>query len=298
MLRCIAVIQKILYFGLVYPISRLPFFLIYRISDILFIILFYLIRYRRNTVYQNIKNSFSQYSVKACEKISFDFYRHFCDLVVESLKLFTLREKSAQERMVYKNVELIEQLSSKQKNITLMGGHYGNWELLAITINNALPYQCKALYTPLRSLFWEDKMKQSRSRFGLQMVSIKKLLFHTKKEDNPLLCTIYGSDQWPRKPHKAYWTEFLDQDTGFQKGAEKFAKKNNEAVVFGKIKKIRRGYYETEFHLISEEPTLEKNNFIMESYKDMLEAQIREAPAYYLWSHKRWKHPRPIDLEL
>jgi len=200
--------------------------------------------------------------------------------------------------MVYKNVELIEQLSSKQKNITLMGGHYGNWELLAITINNALPYQCKALYTPLRSLFWEDKMKQSRSRFGLQMVSIKKLLFHTKKEDNPLLCTIYGSDQWPRKPHKAYWTEFLDQDTGFQKGAEKFAKKNNEAVVFGKIKKIRRGYYETEFHLISEEPTLEKNNFIMESYKDMLEAQIREVPAYYLWSHKRWKHPRPIDLEL
>ena len=298
MLRCIAVIQKILYFGLVYPISRLPFFLIYRISDILFIILFYLIRYRRNTVYQNIKNSFSQYSVKACEKISFDFYRHFCDLVVESLKLFTLREKSAQERMVYKNVELIEQLSSKQKNITLMGGHYGNWELLAITINNALPYQCKALYTPLRNLFWEDKMKQSRSRFGLQMVSIKKLLFHTKKENNPLLCTIYGSDQWPRKPHKAYWTEFLDQDTGFQKGAEKFAKKNNEAVVFGKIKKIRRGYYETEFHLISEEPTLEKNNFIMESYKDMLEAQIREAPAYYLWSHKRWKHPRPIDLEL
>ena len=298
MLRCIAVIQKILYFGLVYPISRLPFFLIYRISDILFIILFYLIRYRRNTVYQNIKNSFSQYSVKACEKISFDFYRHFCDLVVESLKLFTLREKSAQERMVYKNVELIEQLSSKQKNITLMGGRYGNWELLAITINNALPYQCKALYTPLRNLFWEDKMKQSRSRFGLQMVSIKKLLFHTKKENNPLLCTIYGSDQWPRKPHKAYWTEFLDQDTGFQKGAEKFAKKNNEAVVFGKIKKIRRGYYETEFHLISEESTLEKNNFIMESYKDMLEAQIREAPAYYLWSHKRWKHPRPIDLEL
>ena len=179
-----------------------------------------------------------------------------------------------------------------------MGGHYGNWELLAITINNALPYQCKAFYTPLRNLFWEDKMRQSRSRFGLQMVSIKKILSHTTEENNPLLCTIYGSDQWPRKPHKAYWTQFLNQDTGFQNGAEKFAKKNNEAVVFGKIKKIRRGYYETEFNLISEEPTLEKNNFIMESYKDMLEAQIREVPAYYLWSHKRWKHPRPIDLEL
>ena len=179
-----------------------------------------------------------------------------------------------------------------------MGGHYGNWELLAITINNALPYQCKAFYTPLRNLFWEDKMKQSRSRFGLQMVSIKKILSHTKEENNPLLCTIYGSDQWPRKPHKAYWTQFLNQDTGFQNGAEKFAKKNNEAVVFGKIKKIRRGYYETEFHLISEESTLEKNNFIMESYKDMLEAQIREVPAYYLWSHKRWKHSRPNDLEL
>ena len=204
-------IQKILYFGLVYPISRLPFFLIYRISDILFIILFYLVRYRRNTVYQNIKNSFPQYSVKACEKISFDFYRHFCDLVVESLKLFTLREKSAQERMVYKNVELIEQLSSKQKNITLMGGHYGNWGTIGHYHKQCITLSMQSFIYPFKKfVLGKTKMKQSRSRFGLQMVSIKKLLSHPKEEDNPLLCTIYGSDQWPRKPHKAYWTEFLD----------------------------------------------------------------------------------------
>jgi KDO2-lipid IV(A) lauroyltransferase len=225
--------------------------------------------------------------------MSFAFYRHFCDLVVESLKLFTLSEKRAQARMLYKNVALIKQLSANQKNITLMGGHYGNWELLAITINHALPHKCKAFYTPLKNLFWEDKMKQSRSRFGLQMVSIKNIPSLAKANHDPLFCTIYGSDQWPRNPQKAYWTQFLNQDTGFQKGAEKFAKKNNEAVVFGKIKKIKRGYYETEFILISEEPTLEKDNFIMESYKELLEAQIREDPSYYLWSHKRWKHQRP-----
>jgi KDO2-lipid IV(A) lauroyltransferase len=295
------VLQKILYFGLVYPISRLPFFLVYRLSDILFLILFYLIRYRRHTVYQNIKNAFPKYSPKACEKVSIGFYRHFCDLIVESLKLFTIREKNARDRMVYKNIELIEQLFKKQKNIVLMGGHYGNWELLAITINHVLPHQCKALYTPLRNSFWEEKMKHSRSRFGLHMVSIKKILSESKEKKekfNPLLCTIYGSDQWPRKPEKAYWTSFLNQDTGFQRGAEKFARKNNEAVVFGKISKVRRGHYETEFSLITEEPTLEENNFIMESYKDMLEAQIKRTPAYYLWSHKRWKQPRPDTLEL
>ena len=291
-------LQKILYFCIVYPFSRLPFFFIYLISDILFIILFYFVKYRRKTVYQNIKNSFPQNSIKTRKKICYDFYRHFCDLIVESLKLFTIDEKSAQERMVYKNVELIEKLSSKKKNITLMGGHYGNWELLAITINHALPHQCKALYTPLRNSFWEDKMKHSRSRFGLRMVSIKNMLPNSKEKYKPLVCTIYGSDQWPRKPHKAYWTKFLNQDTGFQKGAEKFARKNNEAVVFGKIKKTRRGHYETEFSLITDKPNLEKNNFIMESYKKMLEAQIRDFPAYYLWSHKRWKQPRPDTLEL
>ena len=154
-------LQKILYFALVYPIYRLPFFLVYRISDILFIILFYFIRYRRYTVYQNIKNSFPQNSIKTRKKICYDFYRHFCDLIVESLKLFTIDEKSAQERMVYKNVELIEKLYSKKKNITLMGGHYGNWELLAITINHALPHQCKALYTPLRNSFLATSSKVS-----------------------------------------------------------------------------------------------------------------------------------------
>ncbi len=291
-------LQKILYFALVYPIYRLPFFLVYRISDILFIILFYFIRYRRYTVYQNIKNSFPEYPPKACKKVTFDFYRHFCDLIVESLKLFSIKEKNAQDRMVYKNVELIDQLFNKQKNIVLMGGHYGNWELLAITINHALPYQCKALYTPLRNSFWEKKMKNSRGRFGLHMVNIKRILSESKEKFDPLLCTIYGSDQWPRNPHKAYWTSFLNQDTGFQKGAEIFARKNNEAVVFGKIKKISRGHYETEFSLITEEPTLEEDNFIMESYKEMLEAQIKKCPAYYLWSHKRWKQPRPDNLEL
>ncbi|NQW27098.1 MAG: lysophospholipid acyltransferase family protein [Flammeovirgaceae bacterium] len=286
-------LHKILYYGLVYPLSKLPFFILYRISDALYLILYHIIRFRKEVVKQNLKNSFPNESKTRLNNIERSFYRHFCDLFVESIKAFTICEEDSKKRMIYKNVQLFNSLATKKRNVTLMGGHYGNWELLAISINAIMPHQCIALYNPLKNLFWEGVMKKSRSRFGLQLTSIKNPTAIVRLKGQ-LSCTIYGSDQSPRNPNSAHWTTFLNQETGFQRGAERFARDKKDAIVFARIRKIKRGFYETEFNLMYEEGTELPPNRIMEDYKMRLEAQIIEDPRYYLWTHKRWKHKRPL----
>jgi len=290
--------SKLLYYSVLLPISKMPFWMLYLLSDFLYLILYRLIGYRTKVVHQNIKNSFPEKTRAEIKSIEAKFYSHLCDLIVESIKAFTISKEEAQKRMKDRNIELLNQLTSKGKQIVMVGGHYGNWELFAITIGINLQSKALALYTPLKNEFFDQKIRNSRSKYGLEMLSIQNIKDKIKVMEQELFTIIFGADQSPRKTQKAYWMNFLNQETGVQFGTEKFAKDYNAAVVFGNIYKQKRGYYEVQYDLICENAADMETGVITQKHVRMLETVIQNQPEYWLWSHKRWKHKRPEDEPL
>ena len=216
-------------------------------------------------------------------------------MVVESLKAFSISLDEAKERMKDRNIEVVNQYYKQGRQVVLVGGHYGNWELFAITIGATTEHKALALYTPLKNEFINDKITKSRSKYGLGMLSIKEIKSKLTEINSDLYATIFGADQSPRKSQRAYWVKFLNQETGIQFGTEKFAKEFNAVVIFTNIYKVKRGYYELQYDVITEQPNEEEFGYISKTHTEMLEKVIQEQPEFWLWSHKRWKHKRPED---
>lgn len=287
--------SKILYYLVIIPISKLPFGILYLLSDFLYLVLYRIIGYRTKVVYENLRNSFPEKTEKEIKKIEGLFYSHLCDLVVESLKAFSITLEEAQKRMKDRNVEVVNHYAKQGRQVVMVGGHYGNWELFAITIGESLANNALALYTPLKNQFINEKITKSRSKYGLGMLSIKAIKDKLALINNDSYTIIFGSDQSPRKTQRAYWMKFLNQETGVQFGTEKFAKEYNAVVIFANIYKVKRGYYEIEYELISENPNEMELGLITKIHTRKLEKIIQQQPEYWLWSHKRWKHKRPED---
>lgn len=290
--------SKILYYLIIIPISRLPFFILYIISNFLYLVLYKIIGYRRKVVFNNIKNSFPEKSKKELLAIEAKFYSHFCDLILESLKAFTITKKEALNRMKDRDTSLLKKYAKEGRHLVFVGGHYGNWELVAITAGITLPNKPLALYTPLNDKFINDKITNSRSKYGLEMMPIKSIKDKLNAKDNRLYSIIFGADQSPRKSQRAYWMMFLNQETGVQFGTEKFAKEFNAVVIFTNIYKVKRGHYEVDYTLITDKPNETEVGFITQSHTKLLEKVIQKEPEYWLWSHRRWKHKRPEGVVL
>lgn len=291
--------SKILYYLIIIPISSLPFWVLYLISDFLYLVLYKIIGYRRKVVFNNIQNSFPEKSKKEVLEIESKFYSHLCDLIVESIKAFTISAEEATKRMKDRDLSIMNKYAKQGRHAVMVGGHYGSWELIAITAGITLPYKPLALYTPLKNKFMNDKITQSRSKYGLGMMPIKSIKDQLNELDNKEpFAVIFGADQSPRKSQRAYWMKFLNQETGVQFGTEKFAKEFDAVVIFANIYKMKRGYYEVDYQLITDTPKETEDGFITESHTKLLEQVIIKQPEYWLWSHKRWKHKRPKDQPL
>jgi KDO2-lipid IV(A) lauroyltransferase len=289
-------LTAILYYLILWPLSRLPMGMLYGLGNLLFVVLYRVAGFRKKVVRTNLMNSFPEKSKSAIDAIEKEYYHHLSDLIVESIKFFSIGHDEAQQRMKYTGTEIFQELYRKGKSVVIVGGHYGSWELLAVTIAEHIPHRMFALYTPLANRFLNEKMQASRSKYGLNMVPVSDARPLFKETKNYPIAAIFGSDQSPRNPKKAYWLKFLNQDTGVQFGAEKFAKEYDCAVVYGQIKRLGRGNYETEFRLLCEDPGSMKYGEITESHTKMLEEAIIREPAYWLWSHRRWKRKRPAEV--
>jgi Kdo2-lipid IVA lauroyltransferase/acyltransferase len=285
--------SKILYYLVIIPLSKLPFGALYLLSDFLFVIIYHIVKYRRKVVIKNLKNSFPEKSDQEWLEIERRYYRHLCDLVVESLKGFSITEHEVKQRMVIRNPQVVDQFFDRSKNVAIVGGHYGNWEMYAFAADSKIKHQAVALYTPLKDKFLNEKITKSRSRFGLKMLSILEIRANLAAVKPKLTATIFGSDQAPKKTQRAYWMTFLNQETAVQFGTEKFTKEYNMPVVYGTIYKMKRGHYEVEFTLICADPHSMGYGEITQQHTKMLEQNILEKPEYWLWSHKRWKRSRP-----
>jgi Kdo2-lipid IVA lauroyltransferase/acyltransferase len=286
-------LNYLLYYLIIIPISLLPFRILYIISDGLYLIIYKLIGYRKKVVLTNIRNSFPDKSAKEHLAICNKFYHHFCDLVMESLKIFTISGKEANSRMKMLNPEFIEEYHKKGQSIIMAGGHFNNWELFAVAIDGAIPHNTIAIYQPLTNKFFDDKMRSTRGKYGLRMISTKIVKRVFDEERANISAIIFGSDQSPSNPNNCYWMKFLNQDTGVLFGVEKYAREYNYPVVYGRINKVKRGYYTFEFSKVTDDPSSCKYGEITETFTRMLEKDIIQYPQYWLWSHRRWKNKRP-----
>jgi KDO2-lipid IV(A) lauroyltransferase len=285
--------SRLIYYCVIIPISRLPFPLLYGLSSFVYLVLYKVIGYRKNVVLSNIQRSFPEKSPKDHQEICDKFYSHFCDLILESIKTFTISEKEVLKRVVCKNPELINKYFEEKRSVIIAGGHLSNWEIFAVAIDSLIKHKTIGIYKPLSNKYFDRKMRNTRSKYGLYMISTKIVKQVYEEEKNNLTATIFAIDQSPSNANNCHWMTFLNQDTGVLLGTERFAKEYDQPVLYGLIKKEKRGYYSFEFFETNDKPKETQPGEITEMVTRMLEKDIIAAPQYWLWSHKRWKHKRP-----
>lgn len=279
----------LLYYVVILPISLLPYPLLYAFSDLLYLGMYYVVGYRKKVVLRNIQKSFPQLTKAEHVALSKKFYRHFCDIIVESLKIFTISEAEVKSRMKILNPEFIDAYYEKGKHMILAGGHYNNWELFAVAIAAPLKHETYAIYQPLKNKFFDAKMRETRGKYGLKLISTKEVKpFFEQKKEKPTI-TIFAIDQSPGRKSSAYTMQFLNQETQVLFGTEKYSKEYDCPVVFSRINKLKRGYYSFEFIEVIENPRDKKHGEITEHITRLLEKDINAQPEFWLWSHKRWK---------
>ncbi len=284
--------SKILFYLIILPISILPYPVIYLLSDTLYFVLYKLVGYRTEVVLKNIKNSFPEKDAKEQKAIMAKFYKHLCDLIVESIKGFTISEKQLRKRLIVTNPEVADQYANKGQGVIFVGGHINNWEICAQAVPFYSEHECIGIYKPLSNAFFDHKMKTTREKYGLKLVSMKQTKKSFDKGGKPK-AIIFGSDQSPSNPKRAYWLKFLNQDTGVLYGVEKYAKEYNWPVIYVTIYKTKRGHYEVEYKLITDTPLDTSYGEITTSFTKAIENDIIAHPQYWLWSHRRWKHKLP-----
>ncbi len=285
--------SQLLYFLLLKPLSLLPLPLLYRCSTILFYLVYYVIPYRKKVVLSNLKNSFPEKDQREIEVLVKLFYRHFCDLIIESIRLFSISEEEAISRCRVTNPEIFSQFVEKNQSLIIVAGHYGNWELAGVALNSQIPHQAIGFYTPMKNRFFDLQFRTSRSRFGLKVTPSKKVRHSFEKRMKQLTATVFIGDQSPSNVRKQlHWTTFLNQETGVMLGAEKMARHYNYPVLYGNCRKIKRGYYEVSFEIIEKNSRTSGLFEITEKHTRILEKEIFRVPQYWLWTHRRWKRKR------
>lgn len=291
--------NAVLYYLFVYPLSKLPLAITYRISDFFYLLLITVLPYRRKVIESNLSRSFPGKTPKEIRRLRNRFYRHFADLLMEGVKNLGISERELRKRFVIRNPEVMQRLYDANKSVLLVSAHYMNWEWMITGQSLFFPHQAVGIGMPLSSGFWDRKINALRSRFGMQVIHSKivKSSFEAYSRQEQLTATLVLADQSPGDTNKSYWTHFLHQPTAIAFGAEQLANTYDQAVVFYLPKRIKRGYYEAELTLITDTPSALPWGEITERHVRLLEAGIQAEPQYWLWSHKRWKRTPPEDPE-
>jgi len=285
-------ISFIFLYPLFWIVSRLNFFLLYKLSDFLFYIFYYIIRYRRETVKHNLNLVFPEKTKKEIKNIELKTYRNLTDVLLESIKFSGMSEKEVKERFQFKNVEVLKELEKTEQDLILMCGHYASWEWVFI-LDRFVNYDIYGIYKKLTNPYFDKIIKKSRSRFNGFLISTKESIATIAKNSrSKKKISLYGfaSDQTPKLKRAFHWGKFMGVTVPIHTGAEMLAKKHNLAIAFFATERIKRGYYMTTFEKITTTPKDYENFEISDLFIKKVEQQIIKAPEFYTWTHKRWKH--------
>lgn len=290
------ILGKVAYYLIVLPASYLPMWALYFFTDIFYVLLITIIPYRKKVVRTNIERSFPNLSLKECRSIERRFYRHLTDLLAEGVKNMTISEAELRRRMCVAQPDIMQDLYKNGRNVLLISGHYNNWEWMITAQNVVFPHQAVGIGMPLTSQFWDKKINERRSRFGMDIIH-SKIVHDYFKEIHPIpIATLVLADQAPGDATKSYWMNFLNQSTPVLYGPEMLAHRYDHTCVFFYLEKVKRGYYTMHLTHISDTPRKTAWGEITEKHVKLLEQVIQQDPEFWLWSHKRWKRQEPINL--
>lgn len=275
-------------------LSLLPLSILYILADVVYLLLYHVVRYRRKVVYENLHNAFPEKTGLEVEQIAKRYYKHLAALMVEIIKMATISQSELKRRFAFKNLHLMNQYHERGQSTLICSAHYGNWEwgTLALGLNTtAVVYP---IYKPVSNEAFGAWFKRIRSRFGNHLIPMRQTLraLQASKKIPTIFC--FGNDQTPLRDESTYWVNFLNQPTAILLGLEKIAVRTNRPVFYMRVRVLRKGYYEVECVPLCLHPAETKQHEITNLHVNYLEQIIKEEPAYWLWSHRRWKH-KPQD---
>jgi KDO2-lipid IV(A) lauroyltransferase len=285
-----------LVFGAVYLLSLLPFWCLYRLSDLAYFILYHLSGYRKGIVMQNLQNAFPEKSLAEQNAICRAFYRNFCDVWFEMLKMMSLSRKQIAKRMSY-DYSVLEAMYKTGKAVQGYTGHFINWEWASVSVAVNQPYAVLCVYMPLSNPAMERLILYMRQRFGAVFLKAGNMKNEMESWNNRQYVLGLVADQSPGSPVDANWAYFMNRPAGFVKRPWQKARLLNTPTVYLKVSKRKRGHYHFEAVLFENEPALLSEEALALKYKTMLEADIRANPEIYLWTHRRWKLPWKSDYQ-
>lgn len=291
--------KKKLGYYVLYALSYLhalwPLSVLYILSDILYFFVYHVARYRRKMVRKNLIHSFPRLSEKEISRIERRYYRHLGDYYVETIKLLHISDKEMKKRFVFENIELVDMLAKDDKWVFLALGHYANWEWVTSIglhlTSDIIPGQ---IYKKLNNKSFDQLFIKIRSRFNpmsFEKTDTLRAIIGEKQKGKTMIIGFIA-DQRPPRNYEHYWTTFLNQETLVQTGMERIARKMGFAVAYLDVQKVKRGYYKSRIVTLSPDAGEEPEYAITEKYMRKFEQTILRDPAYYLWSHNRWKFKR------
>jgi len=273
-------------------VSYLPLSVLYVLSYPLYLVITYIIKYRKKVTLENLTLSFPEKSSKEIHKLYKQYQKHLSYLVAEIIKIFSISKKDLEKRYQCINPELVNQFYRQGKSVILVSSHYNNWEWMILRIQEMCPHHGVCIGKPNNNKFFEKKINEGRTRFGSEIVfyDTVRTVFEQNNQQGKLCTYMMLCDQSPNDLKKSYVTTFLNQESCMIYGQEYFAKKYNLPVIYYEVIKVKRGFYTLRFELITENPTETAYGEIIEKYTQLLEKTIKREPQYWLWSHRRWKN--------
>jgi KDO2-lipid IV(A) lauroyltransferase len=275
-------------YGILYLLSLLPLFILYRISDLAFFIIYYISGYRKPVVMKNLDIAFPEKSTKEKKAIAKQFYKNLIDTFIETIKLLSISKTQFSKRA---KMDLGEcnALAAQGKNLVFCTGHQMNWEYGNRLMSENINIPWVGVYMKIKNGAVEKLFYKLRTRQGAILVAAQEFGTHSHNVLKPPYSLGLVADQNPGAPGSSYWLNFFNKPAPFIMGPGRWAVRNNTAVVFVKLVKIKRGYYEFVPEVITEnakEFTPAEQTIL---YRNFLESSIRKQPDNYLWSHNRWK---------
>lgn len=295
--------QRLVYW-LVYPllwiISKLPFPVFYKVSDVVFFFVFYVFRYRRKTVRENLRLVFPDKPEAEHARIERISMRHMVDMFLEMIKSITIPEKELKKRFKLLNIDGLREIERQNKSILMACGHYASYEWMTALQLYGIDYTGFGIYKKVKNPYFDKLVGDIRGRYNGILIPTTEATKTITQNEAKGIKGLYAmiADQSPKLAKAKNWTDFMGIKAPIFVGTEVLSRRLDMAVVFLQVEKVKRGYYEATFKTITTEPRKEEEFYITKNYTRMLEAQIREKPEYYLWTHKRWKHrnaPIPKD---
>jgi lauroyl/myristoyl acyltransferase len=283
----------IITFPFLWIISILPFRIFYWFSDFIYLIVYYIIGYRKKTVKYNLALALPHLSDKERLVIEKKSYHHLCDMFLEMIKTMTISADEMNKRFVVTNIELVKEYENKGKSTVLLASHYASWEWL-LSFNAKTNFKGVGVYKKIANKYFDKLIRDIRSKYNAELVETKKAIPLMAENQKNGILSMYGlaSDQSPKLNRAFHWDKFMGVEVPVHTGAEMLAKKYDLNVLFVKVKKVKRGFYEATFVPITDNPRSIPDFEITNTFLREVEKQILEAPEYYFWTHKRWKHRR------